>query len=234
MQSSPGSLSDSEIEFATLEWIRECVIGLNLCPFAKRPIETKRLSTHVVRGDDHQTIAAAVSAEFLAKQREIGTAFVIAPEYYPDDFERYMSMVQFLEQRVMEFYGLHRDVQIAPFHPLFTYDGSGDEIHIYTNRSPYPMFHVLRVDEVSRAVKKLDGDPGKVWRRNVRLLQNLEKELGRLGVVRFITRRGNKDKENNIEASQVIEEVLRKTKEEMEREKKEGGEKQMVRGGWVR
>ena len=71
------------------------------------------------------------------------------------------------------------NVQVAPFHPLFQFEGSDlDGIDNYTNRSPYPIFHLLREDEVAQAVDQLDGDAGKVWKRNIGLLEAMQQELG--------------------------------------------------------
>mmetsp|Transcript_14846 Transcript_14846/g.31935 ORF Transcript_14846/g.31935 Transcript_14846/m.31935 type:complete len:316 (-) Transcript_14846:103-1050(-) len=226
----PGAPSDAEVETKTLAWMKRAVIGLNLCPFAERPLKTKELSLHVARGDDPQTISEAVAEQLLRKRDERGTAFVIAPDFCPDDFDEYMAMVQFLEERVMTFHDLHGHVQIAAFHPDFTFDGSGDNIDVYTNRSPYPAFHVLREDEVGRAVKKLGGDPGKVWRRNKRLLEILEDKLGRLSVVKLLLGRGrrdgkkNEDEDDTHKTNGLVEEAMAQTRMEMETEDEEGGE----------
>ena len=123
--------------------------------------------------------------ELIARSSESkpGTTVVVAPEYHPDDFERYMSLVQHIEDEVMDEHELHGLVQIAPFHPQFEFEGSGKEgIDNYTNRSPYPIFHILREDEVEGAVKQLGGDASKVWSRNVSLLESMEKRLGKDGV----------------------------------------------------
>ena len=236
----PGAPSDAEVEATTMEWMKRTVIGLNLCPFAERPIKTKELSLHVVRGDDPQTISEAVAVQLRRKRDEKGTAIVIAPEFCVDDFEEYMAMVQFLEERVMTYYDLHGHVQIAAFHPDFTFDGSGDSIDCYTNRSPYPAFHVLREDEVGRAVKKLGGDPGRVWRRNKRLLEILEEKLGRLRVVKLLLGKGRldgkqkEDEDDSMTTDVLVEEALEQTKLDMEKEEKEGGERNIIRGVWVR
>jgi hypothetical protein len=129
-------------------------------------------------------IASTVLYEMIAQTERPGTTVVIAPEYYPQDFEQYMTLVQYLEEDVVEENDdLRGVVQIAPFHPMFQFEGSGPSgVDNYTNRSPYPMFHVLRENEVSKAVDKLGGDASKVWERNVRLLENMEMKLGREGV----------------------------------------------------
>ncbi|KAL3827490.1 hypothetical protein ACHAXA_003759 [Cyclostephanos tholiformis] len=117
-----------------------------------------------------------------------GTTIVVAPEYHPRDFASYMSLVHYIEDELMDEYDLHGSVQLAPFHPRFVFDGNDDDgIDNHTNRGPYPMFHVLREDEVSRAVDGLDGDAGRVWRRNVDLLMRMEERYGREGAVRALT-----------------------------------------------
>lgn len=46
-------------------------------------------------------------------------------------------------------------------------------------RSPYPIFHILREEEVAVAVNRLDGDSSKVYQRNIHLLNKMEQVLGR-------------------------------------------------------
>ena len=235
----PGAPSDQEVESATLRWIKRVVIGLNLCPFAERPLKTKELTFHVVRGDNPEHIIEAVTEQLLLKRDEIGTAMVIAPEFHPTDFDEYMALLQFIEQRVMVYHELDGHVQIAAFHPNFAFDGSADDtVDVYTNRSPYPMFHVLRENEVGEAVERLSGDPGKVWRRNKRLLEILEQKIGRSKVVQVLLGRfrGNMttDGEDIRDASAAIDQALKQTKEEMEEADRDGKTKEVIRGGWVR
>jgi hypothetical protein len=180
---------DKEIKNKTLNWIKQVVIRLNLCPFAERPLRENKVKVSVVRGNDDEFVAAAVVYELISRSDEQheGTTIVVAPEFYPDDFERYMDLVQYIEDGVMEEHDLHGLVQIAPFHPKFEFSGSGgDGVDNYTNRSPYPMFHILRENEVSLAVDKLGGDASKVWQRNVNLLEGMDKKFGRDGVKKIM------------------------------------------------
>jgi len=180
---------EKEIKNKTLNWIKQVVIRLNLCPFAERPLRENKVKVSVVRGNDDEFVAAAVVYELISRSDEQheGTTIVVAPEFYPDDFERYMDLVQYIEDDVMEELDLHGLVQIAPFHPKFEFSGSGgDGVDNYTNRSPYPMFHILRENEVSLAVDKLGGDASKVWQRNVNLLEGMDKKFGRDGVKKIM------------------------------------------------
>lgn len=71
-------------------------------------------------------------------------------------------------------------IQVVPFHPEFVFQGSdAGAVDNFTNRSPFPIVHILREDEVSRAVDSIGGDSSIIWKRNVQLLNNLEKCMGR-------------------------------------------------------
>ena len=139
--------TNAAVRSRSLDWIRRVVVGYNFCPFAGRPLREGRLRVSVVRGDDDEHVAAAVAWELVARSDAArpGTTVVVAPDYRPSDFEGYMLLVQRLQEDVVEEHGLEGLVQIAPFHPRFEFAGSGPEgVDNFTNRSPYPMFHILR------------------------------------------------------------------------------------------
>jgi hypothetical protein len=61
---------------------------------------------------------------------------------------------QFLDQAdaTVASLALNGELQIASFHPAYQFAGSQpDDIENYSNRSPYPMLHVLREASVHRA-----------------------------------------------------------------------------------
>jgi hypothetical protein len=175
-----SSLADSDetVESKTLDWIKNIIVGLNLCPFAERPLREKLIKIDVVRDTDEETVLTLILAELLLRQDTPGTTLVVCPELHPDDFLAYLDFVNMIEQGLMVDHDLAGDVQVAPFHPLFEFEGSESSIDNWTNRSPYPTFHILREEEVSIAVDRLDGDASKVWKRNVNLLTALEDKLG--------------------------------------------------------
>ena len=64
-------------------------------------------------------------------------------------------------------------LQIASFHPDYQFAGTApDDVTNYTNRSPYPMLHLLREESVERAV---DGYPGaeRIPERNIETMRRL-------------------------------------------------------------
>ena len=92
------------------------------------------------------------------------------------DFIEYNDFLEVCEATVVEL-GLEGELQVASFHPQYQFSGteSGD-IENYTNRSPYPMLHLLREASIERAIAALP-DAAEIYRRNIRTLR----ELGHAG-----------------------------------------------------
>jgi len=174
-----GVESEAEIKDKTKKWIDNVVIGLNMCPFAEKSRSQQKIFTTVVRSDDVEEILSVVLYESILREDDTGTTMVVCPELSPNNFIEFYNVVAMAED-MLHAQDLDGIIQIAPFHPLFQFEGSGEDgIDNLTNRAPYPIFHILREEEVSAAVKKLDGDSSKVWDRNVSLLENMEDVYGR-------------------------------------------------------
>ncbi|CAJ1955669.1 unnamed protein product [Cylindrotheca closterium] len=169
---------DRKILEQSLDWLRRSVIGLSLCPFAEKPLMQQTLSMEVVHGSEQVEILASVLSECLRRQKRKGTSLIICPDLFPENFVAFLEITQMVEG-LLDDWDLDGDLQVAHFHPKFEFDGSGDGIDNYTNRSPYPTLHILREEEVSVAVESISGDASKVWKRNVRLLETLEEKIGR-------------------------------------------------------
>ena len=82
--------------------------------------------------------------------------------------------------------GLDDDVQLASFHPQYQFAGTAPEqIDNFTNRSPFPMLHLLRQASVAAARaehRDIDGIPA----RNIATMQGLDPaEQQRLRAFRY-------------------------------------------------
>ena len=72
--------------------------------------------------------------------------------------------------------GLQGVIQVASFHPRYQFEDAGpDDIENYTNRSPYPMLHLLRESSVERAVTTYP-DTRAIYRNNIETLRRLGHE----------------------------------------------------------
>jgi len=139
----------------TKNWIREIVIGLNFCPFARKPFKDELI---VYKVDDTSDRAVALESlisicNYLEDNPSMETALLIFPNGF-SDFEEYLDLVD-LSEKLLKAEGFEGVYQVASFHPGYIFAGS-DEIDPanYTNRSPYPMLHLLREDLLEIAIDK--------------------------------------------------------------------------------
>ena len=138
---------------ATREWVAQVVVGLNLCPFARRELEGERIRYAVSEACEPADVLAALHAElmFLLDHPEIETTLLIHPRAL-NQFEAYNGFLDICDG-LLATLDLEGVFQIASFHPEDCFAGcSADSAENYSNRSPFPMLHLLREASVSRAV----------------------------------------------------------------------------------
>ena len=162
----------------TRRWIADMVIALNLCPFARRVFESNKIRYAVSLAEDEKKLLKDLEAELkkLAKTSiaVLETTLLIHPRVlgeflaYNDFLDRAEACVQAL--------GLRGIVQIASFHPEYQFAStSADAVENYTNRSPYPMLHLLREESVT-AVANDPDELRAIPVRNIETLNRLGKE----------------------------------------------------------
>ena len=162
----------------TRRWIADMVIGLNLCPFARRVFEADAIRYVVTDAADAPALYQALTDElrFLeaAPPGEVETTLLIHPHALPD-FLDYLDFVAAGEQ-LIEDLGLSGEVQLASFHPAYQFAGTAAEAaENYTNRSPYPMLHLLREDSVTAVADDPDALL-EIPRRNIETLTRLGRD----------------------------------------------------------
>jgi len=169
------SIEDAEILAATRRWVERAVIGLNLCPFARAPFIRGRLHFRISHARDTDDLLADLREELEALQaadpnvRE--TTLLIHPHVLTDFYE-YNDFLYAADAEVLAL-GLEGDLQIASFHPEYRFaDTVADAVENFTNRSPYPMLHLLRESSIDIAVEALT-DTDEIYRRNIETLRRL-------------------------------------------------------------
>jgi hypothetical protein len=91
------------------------------------------------------------------------------------DFIEYNDFLDVCDATLVEL-GLEGELQIASFHPQYQFSGTRpDDIENCTNRSPYPMLHLLREASIDRAISAVP-DTDEIYRRNIRTLRGLGHE----------------------------------------------------------
>jgi len=78
-----------------------------------------------------------------------------------------------LAQGLLEVQNYEGVYQLASFHPNYCFEGSAEnDAANYTNRSPYPMLHLLRESSLERALANYKN-PEKIPDNNVKLTREL-------------------------------------------------------------
>jgi len=177
---SPGDApaSDETIIAQTRAWIEKAVIGLDLCPFAQAVHMSDRIRYRVSDAQSNQALLEHLRAELRALRdadpQIVETVLLIHPQVLSDFYE-YNASLDEAEEAVDEL-DLTGVLQVASFHPHYQFaDTAPDDIENYTNRSPYPMLHLLRESSIERAVAAM-ADPAQIYEKNIETLRSLGHE----------------------------------------------------------
>jgi hypothetical protein len=155
------------------QWVETFVVGMNLCPFAKREMmnKTVRFTTTTSITEEQLLIALQTELELLNTDTSVETTLLIHSRVLQDffDYNRFLGYADSLLVE-MELEGIY---QIASFHPDYQFDGTNpDDAENYTNRSPYPMLHLIREASLERVIAnypEIDQIPV----RNIALLNGI-------------------------------------------------------------
>jgi len=169
----------------TRTWVDKAVIGLNLCPFAKAVQVKGQVRYAVSDATDVDTLYRDLLAELellaAADPADVDTCLLI----HPHVLENFLDYNDFLDvaEACIEELDLLGVLQIASFHPDYQFaDAGADDIENYTNRSPYPILHLLREDSIERAVAAFP-DAADIYEKNIATLRQLGLEgWGKLGL----------------------------------------------------
>lgn len=179
-----AALTADGARVATQGWIERVVVGLNLCPFAAHPLAKGRIKIAVTLTESLPELVQVLTQEMATLMSSDATTLETTLLVHPHlltDFLDYNDFLGFTEQLLLDF-GLVGEVQIASFHPQYQFAHlSPQAVENYTNRSPYPMLHLLREASVTKAVELYDDVEAIPARNEVRL-----RELG-LEAVRRLT-----------------------------------------------
>jgi hypothetical protein len=167
-----------EVIAATRDWLERAVIGLDLCPFARAPYIRNQIRYVVSDAETPEALLADLLSELrtlaAADPAEIETTLLIHPRVL-GDFLDYNDFLDVADAALADL-DLVGEIQIASFHPQYQFAGTEpDDIENYTNRSPYPILHLLREASVERAVAAFP-DASKIYEKNQETLRRLGHE----------------------------------------------------------
>ncbi len=166
---------DTRIIDTVRRWVEEVVVGLDLCPFARQPLERGTLGFRISRARTETALykdtVHALEAFLQADPGQESTTLLICPDALAD-FDHFNDFLGDLEANLEET-GLATLVQLVGFHPNYRFqDTDPDDAANYTNRSPWPMFHFIRPDEMEAALAHTP-DPAAIPEANIARLRAL-------------------------------------------------------------
>ncbi|MCF8006581.1 MAG: DUF1415 domain-containing protein [Methylovulum sp.] len=158
---------------ATQQWLMRVVIGHNLCPFAKREVDLHRIRFYV---DEHLNLADCLATcveewQYLDANETCETTLLCYAHAF-SDFNDYLDFF-YMAECLLADEGYEGMYQLASFHPDYCFnDAPADDPANYTNRSPYPMVHILREHSLTKAI---DQHPNaeEIPERNIALTRQL-------------------------------------------------------------
>lgn len=168
----PGARAAIE---AVRRWVERAVIGLNLCPFAKAVQVKDQIRYAVTDATDDEGVLSDLEDELLrlsqTDPQQVDTTLLILPDAL-DDFYAFNDFED-LSDRLLKRMRLVGELQVATFHPQFQFADTGpDDIGNYTNRSPYPILHLLREESIDRAVEAFPQAEA-IYEKNIETMQRL-------------------------------------------------------------
>lgn len=160
---------------ATRNWVETFVLKHNLCPFAAKPMldESVLFTTcaSTKRADLIQHFFSEIARISEQPASKVMTTLIV----YPNALASFYDFLDFIEAIELKMSKAEVDelVQLAHFHPDYQFGGvpANDPANA-TNRSPFPVIQLLRVEEMSQAIDAYPDVEG-IPDRNVALLRKL-------------------------------------------------------------
>jgi hypothetical protein len=165
-----------KIEQQVQQWLKDVVIGLNLCPFAAKPERNKQIKTSVSLADKEEGLLEDILSELMLLEqtdaKDLETTLVVVPKML-HDFVDYNFFIDWVEALIKQndWEGIY---QVATFHPNYCFGGAEPEDpENLTNRSPYPIFHLIREESMERVLKHYP-DPEAIPDNNIARVSELD------------------------------------------------------------
>jgi len=158
---------------ATRTWVETFVVARDVCPFAGREVARDTIRYVAVPASDPEAALLALFDEcrHLDETPEVETTLLVLTEGL-EDFDDYLDLLAIAEALLDE-QGYEGIYQLASFHPDYVFaDAEPEDPANFTNRSPFPMWHLLREEGLERALAH-HPDPARIPERNMARMREL-------------------------------------------------------------
>ncbi len=151
----------------TENWVKQVIVKYNICPFARQEVERGSIRYSVIEQFEFKAVLADLINEciYLDEHNDVETTLFIIPAAV-SDFENFLDLLDLANQLLadQDHEGIY---QLASFHPDYCFAGEPEnDAANYTNRSPYPTFHIIRESSMEKALAN-HPDPDSIPQRNI-------------------------------------------------------------------
>jgi len=139
----------------TKRWLEKIVIDLSLCPFAAQVFFNNNIIFSAIEFKDVETSITIIEnaiQDILDPDTKFTTCLIIFNSEL-ESFEKYLDVYYTIEDIILHSNN-NTKIQFASFHPKYQFEGTQQsDIENFTNRSPFPIIHLLRTDLVEEAIE---------------------------------------------------------------------------------
>lgn len=190
----------SEQELAAVEttelWLKEVVVRHDFCPFASYPLSKGLVRTVACFESSRLECAFFFKDEIVrlldCSPLELETTLLVLNDAVFSELEELLGFIDDMQQ-FLEENALDESFQLVGFHPLYQFEG--EELNArsnFTNRSPFPMIHIIREDSMSKAIESFgESETEKIPDRNINKLQSMSDTEFEEGILRYCRHASN-------------------------------------------
>nr|WP_093323872.1 DUF1415 domain-containing protein [Shimia haliotis] len=171
-------MAHQDVVKSTRLWLEQMVVRLNLCPFSSSVIARNQVRYAVCDAESDtqqkQFFLNELQRLLGTNEHDIATSLLMFTQGL-EEFEDFLSVLDWF-QWLLEQVELTEHVQLASFHPQYLFEGvAADDLSHFTNRSPYPTIHLLRQDQMSKALAHV-SNPEQIYLDNIKALKKLGRQ----------------------------------------------------------
>ncbi|MEQ6916808.1 DUF1415 domain-containing protein [Halomonas aquatica] len=158
---------------AARAWVETFVVARDVCPFAGREVSRGSVRYVAVSASDREAALLSLFDEcrHLEATPEVETTLLVLTEGL-EAFDDYLDLLEIAEALLAD-QGYEGTFQLASFHPDYVFaDAEPEDPANFTNRSPWPMWHLLREAGLERALSH-HPDPEGIPARNIDAMREL-------------------------------------------------------------
>lgn len=152
------------------------MIGEGLCPFAHPVFSSLLIEVSTSNSLEQVTdeLMQLLQRVAIADPQQLPTALFVTPHVLPG-FDEYWNWVAICDNLLQQM-GYEGVLQLATFHPHYEFEGEDkNDMSHFTNRSPFPMLHIIREDDMEQALASI-SKPERIPQRNRQHLRRLGRE----------------------------------------------------------